>query len=103
MSASLGAQIFSEYFGGAKAVHVQGRQFPVDIFYTLHAETDYVESAVVTIFQIHSEEAPGDIHVFFTGQEEIESVEGLVRDKLPQLPEGNRTIPYMHLYPQNSK
>lgn len=54
MSASLDAQIFSEYFGGAKAVHVQGRQFPVDIFYTLHAETDYVEAAMVTIFQVEN-------------------------------------------------
>lgn len=52
MSASLDARIFSEYFGGAKAVHVQGRQFPVDIFYTLHAETDYVEAAMVSIFQV---------------------------------------------------
>ncbi|XP_021756655.1 pre-mRNA-splicing factor ATP-dependent RNA helicase DEAH10-like [Chenopodium quinoa] len=98
MSASLDARIFSEYFGGAKAVHVQGRQFPVDVFYTLHAETDYVEAAMVTIFQIHLEEAPGDILVFLTGQEEIESVEGLVRDKLPQLPEGNRNIVTVPIY-----
>ncbi|GJW41772.1 hypothetical protein Tco_0067617 [Tanacetum coccineum] len=34
MSASLDARGFSEYFSGAKAVHVQGRQFPVDILYT---------------------------------------------------------------------
>ena len=52
MSASLDARIFSEYFGGARAVHVQGRQFPVDIFYTLYAETDYIDAAMVTIFQV---------------------------------------------------
>ncbi|KMT08916.1 hypothetical protein BVRB_6g136350 isoform A [Beta vulgaris subsp. vulgaris] len=98
MSASLDARIFSEYFGGAKAVHVQGRQFPVDIFYTLHAETDYVEAAMVSIFQIHLEEALGDILVFLTGQEEIESVEGLVRDKLPQLPESSRNIVTVPIY-----
>ncbi|KAL2905388.1 Pre-mRNA-splicing factor ATP-dependent RNA helicase DEAH10 [Bienertia sinuspersici] len=98
MSASLDACIFSEYFDGARAVHVQGRQFPVDVFYTLHAETDYVDAAVVTIFQIHMEEAPGDVLVFLTGQEEIESVEGLVRDKLPQLPEGNRNIVTVPIY-----
>lgn len=52
MSASLDARTFSEYFGGAKAVHIQGRQFPVDIFYTRHAETDYVDAALITIFQV---------------------------------------------------
>lgn len=53
MSASLDARVFSEYFGGAKAVHVQGRQFPVDIFYTRHAEADYLDAALLTIFQVH--------------------------------------------------
>ncbi|KAH9627003.1 hypothetical protein KSS87_020654 [Heliosperma pusillum] len=92
MSASLDAQIFSEYFGGAKAVHVQGRQFPVDVFYTLYPQSDYVEAAISTIFQIHLEEALGDILVFLTGQEEIESVEGLVREKLRQFPESNQNL-----------
>lgn len=52
MSASLDARVFSEYFGGARAVHVQGRQFPVDIFYTKTPETDYVDAALITIFQV---------------------------------------------------
>lgn len=85
MSASLDARIFSEYFGGAKAVHVQGRQFPVDVFYTKGPETDYVDAAIMTIFQIHLNEASGDILVFLTGQEEIEAVEGLLKEKLQHL------------------
>lgn len=52
MSASLDARTFSEYFGGAKAVHIQGRQFPVDIFYTRQAEPDYLDAALITIFQV---------------------------------------------------
>lgn len=52
MSASLDARGFSEYFGGAKSVHIQGRQFPVDIFYTHHPEPDYVDAALITIFQV---------------------------------------------------
>jgi ATP-dependent RNA helicase DHX8/PRP22 len=52
MSASLDARGFSEYFGGAKAVHIQGRQFPVDIFYTHHAEPDYLDATLITIFQV---------------------------------------------------
>ncbi|KAL8470716.1 hypothetical protein ACS0TY_033328 [Phlomoides rotata] len=51
MSASLDAQNFSEYFGGARTVHVQGRQYPVDILYTLQPETDYIDATLITIFQ----------------------------------------------------
>lgn len=52
MSASLDARTFSEYFGDAKAVHIQGRQFPVDLFYTRLPETDYLDAALITIFQV---------------------------------------------------
>lgn len=52
MSASLDARGFSEYFGGARAVHIQGRQYPVDILYTHNAEPDYVDAALITIFQV---------------------------------------------------
>lgn len=92
MSASLDARVFSEYFGGARAVHVQGRQYPVDILYTHQPESDYLDAALITIFQIHLEESHGDILVFLTGQEEIESVERLVHECLRQLPEGNQKL-----------
>ncbi|CAH8349792.1 unnamed protein product [Eruca vesicaria subsp. sativa] len=92
MSASLDARVFSEYYGGARAVHVQGRQFPVDIFYTVHPESDYVDAALVTIFQIHLGEKEGDILVFLTGQDEIESVERLVQERLQHLPEDKRKL-----------
>ncbi|KAJ4959762.1 hypothetical protein NE237_019672 [Protea cynaroides] len=86
MSASLDARGFSEYFGGARAIHIQGRPYPVDILYTHHAEPDYLDATLITIFQIHLEEGPGDILVFLTGQEEIESVDRLIRERVQQLP-----------------
>ncbi|KAJ9560715.1 hypothetical protein OSB04_005875 [Centaurea solstitialis] len=98
MSASLDARGFSEYFGGAKAVHVQGRQFPVDILYTAQPETDCLDAALVTIFQIHLEEGPGDILVFLSGQEEIESIEGLVRENLKKLPEASQKLLILPLF-----
>ncbi|CAM8953517.1 unnamed protein product [Rhodiola kirilowii] len=98
MSASLDARVFSEYFGGAKAVHIQGRQYPVDIFYTLQPETDYLDAALITIIQIHLKEEAGDILVFLTGQEEIESVERFIREKLQQLPEDNRKLLPIPIY-----
>jgi ATP-dependent RNA helicase DHX8/PRP22 len=52
MSASLDAKCFSDYFGGAKAVHIQGRQYPVDMMYTYQPESDYLDATLVTIFQV---------------------------------------------------
>ena len=53
---------------------LKGRMYPVDIYYTKAPEADYVDAAVVTVLQIHvSQPADGDILVFLTGQEEIET------------------------------
>ncbi|CAA0828758.1 RNA helicase family protein, partial [Striga hermonthica] len=98
MSASLDAQIFSKYFGGARAVHVQGRQYSVDVLYTRQPETDYLDAALITIFQIHLEEGPGDILVFLTGQEEIESIERLVQERLPKLTESKRNLSVVSIF-----
>ncbi|KAJ4851210.1 Pre-mRNA-splicing factor ATP-dependent RNA helicase DEAH10 [Turnera subulata] len=106
MSASLDARGFSEYFGGAKAVHIEGRQHPVDILYTLQPESDYLDATLITIFQIHLQEGPGDILVFLTGQEEIEGVERSVQERLHQLPEGSRkllTIPIFSSLPSEQQ
>lgn len=98
MSASLDARGFSEYFDGAKAVHIQGRQHPVDILYTYHSEPDYVEATLTTIFQVHLEEGPGDVLAFLTGQEEIESVERLIHERARQLPAGSVKILTVPIY-----
>ncbi|XP_051148356.1 pre-mRNA-splicing factor ATP-dependent RNA helicase DEAH10-like [Andrographis paniculata] len=92
MSASLDFAIFSEFFGGARAVHVQGRQYPVETLYTYQPETDYLDATMITIFQIHLEDQPGDILVFLTGQEEIESIQRLVQERFPKLPESKRNL-----------
>lgn len=72
-SATLDAQKFSDYFDNASIFHIPGRMFPVDIHYTQQPEANYLHAAITTIFQIHTTQGPGDILVFFTGQEEIES------------------------------
>ncbi|XP_038904722.1 pre-mRNA-splicing factor ATP-dependent RNA helicase DEAH10 isoform X2 [Benincasa hispida] len=98
MSASLNARLFSEYFGGARAFRVQGRQYPVAIFYTRKHVSDYSEATLITIFQIHLEESPGDILAFLTGQEEIESIENLAKDKIQKLPESKRNLVVIPIY-----
>jgi pre-mRNA-splicing factor ATP-dependent RNA helicase DHX15/PRP43 len=74
MSATLDSEKFRSYFEGAPLVHVPGRLFPVDVFYTPKAEEDYPEAAIRTIKHIHMCEPEGDILVFLTGEEEIEKV-----------------------------
>ena len=57
---------------------LQGRQFPVQVLYTPEPEDSYVEAAILTVLQLHENEAPGHILVFLTGQEEIEAVRRLL-------------------------
>jgi ATP-dependent RNA helicase DHR2 len=60
---------------------VEGRQYPVKTIYLSEPTQDWVESALKLIFQIHYKEPlPGDILVFLTGQDTIESLEKLVND-----------------------
>jgi pre-mRNA-splicing factor ATP-dependent RNA helicase DHX16 len=73
-SATLDAEKFSQYFDDASIFMIPGRMYPVDIFYTKAPEADYLDAVVVTILQIHiTQPADGDILVFLTGQEEIET------------------------------
>lgn len=61
--------------------YIEGRQFPVKINYVPEPVQDIVEASLKTIFQIHYKEPmPGDILVFLTGQETVESLESLVKE-----------------------
>ena len=62
-----------QFFDDAPVFRIPGRRFPVDIYYTKAPEADYLEAAVVSALQIHVTQPPGDVLVFLTGQEEIES------------------------------
>ena len=59
----------------------QGRQHPVEIFYTAAPEDSYIDAALTTVLQVHLEEAPGDLLVFLTGQDEIENMERLITNR----------------------
>ncbi|KAJ3414817.1 putative ATP-dependent RNA helicase dhr2, partial [Chytridiales sp. JEL 0842] len=86
MSATLDAERFSKYFNNAPVLNIPGRTFPVRIFNAAEKQEDYVDAAVVSTFQIHVDEPPGDILVFLTGQEEIEAVEKLLLEHAHELP-----------------
>eukprot|EP01122_Echinamoeba_exundans_P012218 TRINITY_DN5056_c0_g1_i1.p1 TRINITY_DN5056_c0_g1~~TRINITY_DN5056_c0_g1_i1.p1 ORF type:complete len:1044 (+),score=244.51 TRINITY_DN5056_c0_g1_i1:328-3132(+) len=80
-SATLDAEKFSNYFDGAPIFKIPGRRYPVDILYTKAPEADYVEAAIVTVLQIHITQKEGDILVFLTGQEEVDSAEEILRQR----------------------
>ena len=80
-SATLDAEKFSEYFDYAPIFRIPGRRYPVDILYTKAPEADYLEAAVVTVLQTHVTQPPGDILVFFTGQDEIETAEEALKQR----------------------
>ncbi|KAI8584118.1 hypothetical protein K450DRAFT_218231 [Umbelopsis ramanniana AG] len=86
MSATLDAEKFSEYFNGARIMYVSGRLFPVKVYNTIEPQSDYLDAALVTIFQIHMRRPKGDILVFLTGQEEIETLTALLTEYAGQLP-----------------
>lgn len=72
-SATLEAEKFSLYFNDCMIFTIPGRSYPVEIFYTKEPEPDYLEASIDTTMQIHLTEPPGDILVFLTGQEEIDT------------------------------
>ncbi|XP_057791876.1 pre-mRNA-splicing factor ATP-dependent RNA helicase DEAH1 isoform X2 [Salvia miltiorrhiza] len=82
-SATLDAEKFSDYFDSAPIFKIPGRRFPVDIHYTKAPEADYLDAAIVTALQIHVTQPPGDgdILVFLTGQEEIETAEETLKHR----------------------
>ena len=80
-SATMDCEKFSAFFDNAPIFRIPGRRYPVDIFYTKQPEADYLQAVVVTVFQIHITQPPGDILVFLTGQEEIESANEMINER----------------------
>ncbi|XP_042391527.1 pre-mRNA-splicing factor ATP-dependent RNA helicase DEAH1-like isoform X1 [Zingiber officinale] len=80
-SATLDAEKFSDYFDSAPIFKIPGRRFPVTINFTKAPEADYIDAAIVTVLQIHVTQPPGDILVFLTGQEEIETIDEILKHR----------------------
>ncbi|XP_026377981.1 pre-mRNA-splicing factor ATP-dependent RNA helicase DEAH7-like [Papaver somniferum] len=84
-SATLDAQKFSNFFGGAPLFEIEGRTFDVDIFHSKCPCEDYVEGAVKQAMSIHITCPPGDILIFMTGQEEIEATCFSLQERMDDL------------------
>lgn len=84
-SATLDADKFSHYFLDCPIFTIPGRTFPVEILYTKEPETDYLDAALITVMQIHLTEPEGDILVFLTGQEEIDTAASILYERMSKL------------------
>ena len=84
-SATLDAEKFSRYFFDCPIFTIPGRTFPVEILYCKEPEPDYLEAALITVMQIHLSEPAGDILVFLTGQEEIDTCAEVLYSRMKAL------------------
>jgi len=82
-SATLDADRFAEFFGGAPVFEIPGRTFPVNIEWLRGPCEDYVDAAVQKALEIHCKAAGrrGDILIFMTGQEDINATCTMLADR----------------------
>jgi pre-mRNA-splicing factor ATP-dependent RNA helicase DHX38/PRP16 len=52
-SATLSADVFSDFFGGVPIFRIPGRTFPVETYFAKSVQEDYVMAAVKQTLQIH--------------------------------------------------
>jgi ATP-dependent RNA helicase DHX8/PRP22 len=95
-SATLDAAKFSHYFYDCPIFSIPGRTFPVEIMYTKEPESDYLDAALITVMQIHITEPPGDILLFLTGQEEIDTSCEILFERMKAL---GSTVPELIILP----
>jgi HrpA-like RNA helicase len=83
MSATLNADQFAAFFD-AKVLRVAGRQFPVRTLYAMEPQPDLLDACLRAVLQIHidADTADGDTLVFLSGQEEIETLQQLLRARV---------------------
>ncbi|TRM58778.1 P-loop containing nucleoside triphosphate hydrolase protein [Schizophyllum amplum] len=84
-SATLDAEKFSKYFFGCPIFTIPGRTYPVEILYTKEPESDYLDASLITVMQIHLSEPRGDILLFLTGQEEIDTACEILFERMKAL------------------
>ncbi|CEJ89951.1 Putative ATP-dependent RNA helicase DHX8 [[Torrubiella] hemipterigena] len=84
-SATLDADKFSSYFNECPIFTIPGRTFPVEILYSREPESDYLDTSLVTVMQIHLTEPKGDILLFLTGKDEIDTACEVLYERMKAL------------------
>jgi ATP-dependent RNA helicase DDX35 len=94
------SQQSADGFGGStgRIINLEGRMYPVDVLYLEHPAEDYVERAVQTVFDIHTKEPDGDILVFLTGREEIDTAVQAISERAADLHPRAQSVLALPLY-----
>ncbi|KAI0485461.1 P-loop containing nucleoside triphosphate hydrolase protein [Xylaria cf. heliscus] len=79
-------------------ISLKGRTYPIDVLYLESPAEDYVEKVISTVFDIHNTEPDGDILVFLTGREEIDSAVQTIAERAIDLPAGAPSLLPLPLY-----
>mmetsp|Transcript_29398 Transcript_29398/g.49813 ORF Transcript_29398/g.49813 Transcript_29398/m.49813 type:complete len:1136 (+) Transcript_29398:78-3485(+) len=95
-SATLDAEKFSNYFFDCPIFTIPGRTHPVTILYKEEPEQDYLDAALITVMQIHLSQPAGDILLFLTGKEEIDTACEILYDRMKAL---GPDAPVLHALP----
>jgi pre-mRNA-splicing factor ATP-dependent RNA helicase DHX38/PRP16 len=99
-SATLSADIFSDYFGGVPVFRIPGRTFPVETYFSKTVQEDYIMAAVKQTLQIHFNSPPGDILIFMDGQESIEGTCQMIAEKMEKLGDDTPPLLVLPMYSQ---
>lgn len=91
MSATLDVEKFKSFFLGPVGVlRIPGRQFPVRQWYSKQTQTNYIDSIIQTILQVHCDRQDddgghggggGDILAFLPGQDDIQTIKRILEDQ----------------------
>ncbi|KAI9901660.1 hypothetical protein N3K66_003477 [Trichothecium roseum] len=81
-----------------RIVSLEGRTYPIDTMYLEKPAENYVQSAIETVLNLHSQEEPGDILVFLTGREEIDNAVQAVYERAAEWNDGQNRLQPLPLY-----
>lgn len=79
---------------------MKGRQHPVQIYYSAASQNDYVDAALRTFLQIHTDKPAGDVLIFLPGQEDIESLQKSIELYTARLPSSAQEVSSNALFNQ---
>jgi HrpA-like RNA helicase len=70
-SATIPAQQFSDFFGGAPVLEIPGRMYPVKVHFEKQKPKDYIVAAFQKVKKVIQEGVEGDILIFMPGEYQI--------------------------------
>ncbi|XP_049267062.1 probable ATP-dependent RNA helicase DHX35 isoform X3 [Rhipicephalus sanguineus] len=87
-SATLEAEVLKQFFHSdiesknisAEILSIQGRAYPVEVYYLSNPVSNYVKATVETVVKIHETQRMGHVLVFLTGQDEVEEAVNLLKE-----------------------